>query len=326
MNKNKFGQKHQYVENFVSMQQLNRNQIEELFQYSNYISQLDSFKIQKILENKILGVIFFQPSTRTRLSFEIAMQKLGGKVTGFSDIKNTRSGDFYNEALSDVIKVVAQMSDCIVLRHFQSNELQKAAKFSKVPIINAGDGNNEHPTQALCDLWVIHKTFGNIDNLCIGFIGDTECRVMRSTLIGLSKFKIKKLLFLLPPEKKISENTLLFLKENRMTWELVEDIENILSMADLVNFIPFYLSDFNAVDNNINKRPTVLDDKYRLTRNKIIRLGKNIPILHCGPRGDEIDFDVDDLPQAKYFSQVKDAIFIRMALLNKLINKSCLNI
>lgn len=308
-----------FLHHILSIRQITREHIETFFKEASVMAASSTAELAEILHGKIFGIMFFQPSTRTRLSFEIAIQKLGGKVAGFSDIKTTRSGDFFQEPIRDVIQVIGQIADCLVIRHFQDFEAWEVSR-SPVPLINAGDGGNEHPTQALCDLWSINNALGTIDGTKIGFLGDTECRVIRSTIIGLSKFYIKELLFLLPPDKNISDDTLSFLNQNNISWRLLSTTEDLLKLADVVIMIPFYLGDFtSSVTAGSHVKNRLVDDKYRLTKAKLIKVGRNIPIFHCGPRGDEIDYDLDNLSQVMYFKQIREALFMRMALLKKLI-------
>jgi aspartate carbamoyltransferase catalytic subunit len=308
-----------FPQHLVSIRDISRYQIEGLFREAQYMASASSFVLGKILKDKILGVMFFQASTRTRLSFEVAMLKLGGKVTGFADIKTTRSGDFFKEPFEDVVRVVGGMVDGIVVRHFEADAVKRAIKLSPVPLISAGDGGNEHPTQALCDLWVLNTALGGIDGARIGLVGDTECRVTRSTLVGLSKFNVKKIVFLTPLDKLISVATIDFLKENNISWECSQDIEDLLAEVDAVSMIPFHLPPLNIQAASCGERQTTVDNKYRLNKAKLTKVGRRIPILHCGPRGDEIDFDVDALPNALYFNQVKSSVYLRMALLKNLI-------
>ena len=311
-----------FPSHFISMHDVNREQIIDLFLSARLLASSDVAEMQNVLQTKMLGIMFFQPSTRTRLSFEAAVYKLGGNVSGFSDAKVTRSGDFYQESLADAVQVVSQFSDCIVIRHYDSNEIKQVTDLSSVPLINAGNGENEHPTQALSDLWTIYKTFDmSIDGIRVGLAGDSECRVMRSFIIGLAKFRIKKITFLLPPNKNISGKTLLFLEKKNIPWQTVSDIEDLLSESDVINMIPFYLSDFSISSNSDYRKPKRIKENYRLCKRKILKVGKHIPILHCGPRGMEIDTDIDTLPEMLYFDQIKDAVFMRMALIKKLLNQ-----
>ncbi|EKD74863.1 MAG: aspartate carbamoyltransferase catalytic subunit [uncultured bacterium] len=304
----------------TSMKFFNRASVENLFLSAEKMLFIKPEEAKQLLKNKTLGVLFYQSSTRTRLSFETAMQKLGGAVIGFADPTMTRSEGFFHETLEDVIQVVSQLADCLIIRHFQPEFIKTLlTKPGIAPIINAGDGSNEHPTQALSDLWTIHRYYGGIDGLRIGLAGDMTTRVLRSMLLGLTLFQPKELLFL-PSSGRLPKETLSLLEKTSLPWKLYQNINELLTNADVIEMLPFYLPNLNKAGNNSAPNNLATPDHYRLTKEKIEKTQSSAIILHPGPRLDEIATDVDLLPQMLYFKQAKNAVYIRMALLNKIMN------
>ncbi len=310
------------MKHITSMREIERETIERFFRRSEVLLNTEQNKSTQILHNKKLGLIFFQASTRTRLSFETAMLNLGGKNLGFCDVKTTRSGDFFKETLEDAVRVVGQMVDCIIIRHFESNSIERMKKFSPVPLINGGDGSNEHPTQALTDLWTIHRYLGGLDGKCIGLVGSPSTRVMRSLLIGLSQFKIKEILFLLPFKMDLPDETNVLLSNSHIQWKICHDIIDLLEKADVIEMHPINIPDLNRATDMIELKNIPVPDCYRITKEKIESVGRCVPILHPGPRLDEMPPTLDDLPQFLYFQQVRNSIFMRMTLLDELINNN----
>lgn len=313
----------EHSNHFISMLRMDRPEIELFFQNLRELIYGESYinHVKQVIKDKVMGTFFFQPSTRTRISFENAMLRAGGFVSGFSDIKETRSGDYFRESIQDAICVIGQLVDLIVIRHCSSEAVNLATKVSSVPIINAGDGDNEHPTQALCDLWVLYDLFGNnLDNISIGIIGDTACRVIRSFVFGLSLFKIKKLSLLTPPEKPLSEDLRKFFYEKNITAELHNNVEELLLESDSVIMVPFHLPSLSKlIENKI--RPNHVSERFCINRKKLKNIGKNIPILHCGPRGAELNVDTDNLHQSMYLRQVRDSMYVRMLLIKNIIER-----
>lgn len=303
---------------FISMNDFDRVIIEKIFDRAEFFSVSSSINKDKFLGKK-LGIMFFQNSTRTRLSFESAMLNLGGSVLGFSDPAMTRSGDFFMEPLEDAVQVIAQLVNCIVLRHHQSFSAKMAASISPVPIINCGDGGNEHPTQTLIDLWTIKQYVGTIDGLKVGIMGILTTRTIRSLIIGLTHFKVKKILFLKPLSSPVPDDILIILRKLKIAYEFYEDIIELLEEADVLELYPINLPDFEKSTSTATRSNISTPDNFRLTKNKFLSINRDIPILHCGPRLDELSTDTDTLPQSMYFKQVKNSVYIRMALLDYLV-------
>lgn len=307
------------LNHIISMRQFDKPRLLDLFSRAEQMMMSKPDEVCQILKNKKLAVMFFQSSTRTRLSFETAMLNLGGSVLGFADAKTTRAGDYFEETVEDTVQVIGQMTDCIVMRHFDENSATKAAFVSPVPIINGGNGSNEHPTQALNDLWIMHRFLDGLSGRTIGLIGDPSTRVIRSMVLGLIKLKPKKIIFLPPPRIKISEEIEKLLISSEISFECYQDVRDILKEADALEILPIYLPDLKSADPNVSVKKIPTPDNYRITKQKVAGIGKNCLILHPGPRLDEISSDIDHLPQVLYFKQVKYANFLRMAILEELI-------
>lgn len=307
-------------QHFISMKGLNRLTLECFFDVAHRFSRLEPNLICELLKGKVAGTMFYQPSTRTRLNFHSALQRLGVSVIGFSDPATTRAGDYYQESLEDVVAFTGQLCDILVLRHNETGAAQRAISISPVPLISAGDGYNEHPTQALGDIWTMHKELKGLDRKVIGMIGDLAIRSLRSIIIGLSEFNIKKLLFLLPIGMQIPPETVDLLKNKNIAWELVEHVDELLNKADIIETIGVRHPNHNLKFHTALVGETT-PEKYLIT-SEIIRKNKRyIPILHPGPRTDEISCDVDQLDNAAYFRQANNGMWMRMAIISGLLFK-----
>jgi aspartate carbamoyltransferase catalytic subunit len=304
----------------ISMKDLNRSALEYFFDVAHQFSKLEPHLVCDLLTGKVAGTMFYQPSTRTRLNFHSALQRLGVSVIGFSDPATTRAGDYYRESLEDVVAFTGQLCDILVLRHNETGAAQRAVNVSPVPLISAGDGYNEHPTQALGDIWTMHKELNGLDRKVIGMIGDLAIRSLRSITIGLSEFNIKKLLFLLPPGMQVPSEIEDLLKNKNITWELVDQVDELLNKADLIESIgvrhPNHNLKFHA-----SLEGATTPKKYLLTSEVIRKNKRYIPILHPGPRTDEISCDVDKLDNAAYFRQANNGMWMRMAIISGLLFK-----
>ncbi len=260
-----------------------------------------------MLKGKILATLFFEPSTRTRLSFETAMLKLGGSYIGFAepDIASVRKG----ENLADTIRTVENYADIIALRHSLEGSAKLAAEFSKVPIINGGSGSEEHPTQALIDLYTIRKEKGTIDGLKIAIVGDLRYgRTVHSLAYALSRYNVQ--LFLISPEML------------RMHKDVLENIKTKIPVAEkayLEDVIPqidvLYVTRIQKERFPNAAEYAKVKGAYKIDLDILGKAKKDMIILHPLPRVDEIAAEVDSTPQAKYFQQVWNGIVVRMALL-----------
>lgn len=273
----------------------------------------DEKKYYDVLKGRILATLFFEPSTRTKLSFESAMLKLGGSVIGFAGTENTSVSK--GESLEDTTRIISGYADIIAMRHYEKNAPMKASKVSKVPIINAGDGGNQHPTQTLTDLLTISEELGKLDNLTIVMVGDLKFgRTVHSLTTALSKYKNNKFIFVSPLELKMPEYIKKILLENNITFEETTDFDLSIKKADVL-----YMTRVQR------ERFTDIEEYERLKNNFILDTEKmkfakdNMIVLHPLPRVNEISVDVDFDSRAKYFDQARYGMFIRMALILMLL-------
>lgn len=261
-------------------------------------------------EGKILASIFFEPSTRTRFSFESAMYRLGGAVISAENAREFSSSS-KGETIEDMINVVSSYADAIVLRHFEEGAAARAAKVATVPIINAGDGIGQHPTQALVDLYTIQKEHGSIDGITVAVVGDLKNgRTIKSLLWGLSKFNNIKVHLISPQGLKVQTEFLDELKKTSLTILESEDLESIASDVDVLYQTRIQKERF-ADESEYQKFKSC----YHIDLKIMSTMKKDGLLMHPLPRVDEIDTEVDNLPQAAFFKQAKNGVFVRMALL-----------
>lgn len=264
--------------------------------------------IRKILENNVVATLFFEPSTRTRLSFESAASRLGAKVIGFSS--SASSSVSKGESLKDTILTVSNYSDVIVMRHPKDGSARYASEVSPVPVINAGDGANQHPTQTLLDMYSIRKTQGTLDNLNIAFVGDLKYgRTVHSLTMALTQFNTTFHL-VSPEELKLPSYVKRHIKEKQLTYHQYTDLMDVIPNADIIYMTRIQRERFSdpmeyeKVKNIYNLENAMLDGAK-----------ENMRILHPLPRVNEISTDVDSNPKAYYFQQALNGVFVRQALL-----------
>ena len=292
---------------------LSVEEIDELIDIANDIIK-DRTRYQDVCRHKILATLFFEPSTRTRLSFESAMLSLGGSVLGFSSASNTSASK--GESVSDTISVVSSYCDIIAMRHPKEGAPLVATRKSTVPLINAGDGGHNHPTQTLTDLLTIYREKGRLDNLTIGFCGDLKFgRTVHSLTKAMSRYKNIKFVFIAPPELKIPE----YLKHDlldakNLDYKEAETIEEVIEDLDILYMTRVQKERFFNEQDYIR-----LKDTYILDLNKLEKSKSDLIVMHPLPRVNEIAIEVDDDPRAKYFDQVQNGRFMRMALILKML-------
>ncbi len=264
---------------------------------------------------KKLATLFFEPSTRTRLSFESAMLSLGGSVLGFSSANASSASK--GESVSDTIRVVSNYSDIIAMRHPKEGAPLVATFRSEVPIINAGDGGHNHPTQTLADLLTIKRKFGTFDNLTIGLCGDLKFgRTVHSLIQAMSRYKGVKFVLISPDELKLPDYVKKdVLDKYGMSYTETRSLEDAMPSLDVLYMTRVQQERFFNEDDYIR-----LKDSYILNLAKLSNAKKDMIILHPLPRVNEISVDVDDDPRACYFEQVKNGRLMRMALILKLLN------
>ena len=292
---------------------LSVEEIDELIDIANDIIK-DRTRYQDVCRHKILATLFFEPSTRTRLSFESAMLSLGGSVLGFSSASNTSASK--GESVSDTISVVSSYCDIIAMRHPKEGAPLVATRKSTVPLINAGDGGHNHPTQTLTDLLTIYREKGRLDNLTIGFCGDLKFgRTVHSLTKAMSRYKNIKFVFIAPPELKIPE----YLKHDlldakNLDYKEVETIEEVVEELDILYMTRVQKERFFNEQDYIRLKDTYILDIKKLEKSK-----SDLIVMHPLPRVNEIAIEVDDDPRAKYFDQVQNGRFMRMALILKML-------
>ncbi|NHJ49846.1 MAG: aspartate carbamoyltransferase [Asgard group archaeon] len=268
---------------------------------------------KKPLDGKIMAALFLEPSTRTRLSFEAAMHRLGGSVITVSDPKSSSAAK--GESLSDTIRTIANYSDIIAIRHPMEGSARLAAEYSSVPVINGGSGAEEHPTQALLDLYTLIKELKDINGKRIAMVGDLKYgRTVHSLAYSLSKFKNVKIDFVSPPILKIRDEIKNDLTDAGNEFSEVETLTEVIKDVDAIYMTRIQKERF-AQEAEYEK----VKDAYVLTKKILEQTKGPIPILHPLPRVNEIAYDVDDTEHAVYFRQMFNGVIVRMALLNMIL-------
>ncbi len=269
-----------------------------------------------MLKEKTLVTAFYQPSTRTRLAHEGAMHRLGGHVTGFSDAKMTRAGDFYQESIKDTVKMLEFYGDVIVMRHFQQGAPHEAAKWASIPVINGGDGWGEHPTQILTDLYTVYREKGRIDGLKWLAVGDMRMRTMHSLAYALTQFDCP-ISFVSPPEMSLTDEFKKELKDYSLNYKEVDHVEKAIGDADVILVEPVVQPDYTkSRDERGGKDVGLTAANYKITRDLLEKKAKSDAILlHSLPRMDEIPADVDITHWSRYWQEAFNGVVMRMALL-----------
>ena len=301
------------MRHLIDIMDLTVEEIQELIDVANdIISNPDEYADK--CRRKKLATLFFEPSTRTRLSFEAAMYELGGNVLGFSEAQSSSAAK--GESVADTIKTVGAYADIIAMRHPKEGAPMVASMRSDVPVINAGDGGHNHPTQTLTDLLTINRVLGHFDNITIGFCGDLKFgRTVHSLMNAMSRYENVKYVLISPDELKIPE----YLRYNLLEGHNIEyvetqDLESVMPELDILYMTRVQRERFFNEQDYIR-----LKDSYILTPEKLENAKKDMAVLHPLPRVNEISTAVDSDPRARYFEQVKNGKFIRMALILKLL-------
>jgi aspartate carbamoyltransferase catalytic subunit len=285
---------------------------EEVLKILDDAVEFEKNPVQKLLEGKVIATLFFEPSTRTRLSFESAINRLGGKIVGFSDagVSSVSKG----ETLHDTIKMVSNYSDLIVMRHPIEGSARYASEISSVPVINAGDGANQHPTQTLLDLYSIRKTQGTLDNLNIFMVGDLKYgRTVHSLMMAMSRWNTT-FNFISPEELKMPEEFKLYLENLGLKYYEHLDFTDIISRADII-----YMTRVQKERFSDPIEYEKVKNVYVLKNSMLANTKPNMRILHPLPRVNEIHTDVDKNPKAYYFEQALNGVFTRQAILCSLL-------
>ncbi|MBD5411328.1 MAG: aspartate carbamoyltransferase [Treponema sp.] len=290
---------------------LSVSEIDEICSLAEQMN-VDPGAFQDVCRGKILATLFFEPSTRTRLSFEAAMLHLGGAVEGFADASYTSSTK--GETLADTIRVVSSYVDVIAMRTPKEGAALLASKYSDCPVINAGDGGHSHPTQTLTDLVTIRRLLGGFENLTVGFCGDLKFgRTVHSLTQALSRYKGNTFVFVSPKELCVPDYLIKNVLEPRnVDYTICEKMEDVISSFDVLYMTRVQKERFFNEQDYIR-----LKDSYILNKEKMRLAKKHMIVLHPLPRVNEIAPEVDDDPRAAYFKQVKFGMYARMALISK---------
>jgi aspartate carbamoyltransferase catalytic subunit len=300
-----------------------RGRLNDIFSESDRFHKADqspSGKIRKTLHDQIIASVFYEPSTRTRFSFEAAAFKLGANV-----LTSENAGEFSSavkgESIEDSTRVIGGYADMIVIRHPKMGAAKKAAEVSKVPIINAGDGIGEHPTQAVLDLYTIQRELGTIDDLKIALVGDLlNGRTIHSLVRLLSKVPKNPYLYLAsPPQLRLPEKYLDILNQNNISYEITRDFETVLPESDIVYFTRVQKERF--VGKKQRKLYKKLKNDFIFDHDSLDIMKPEARLMHPLPRVNEITEDVDTDPRAAYFRQAENGLYVRMCLL-EMLNES----
>ncbi len=304
------------MRNLIDILDLTTEEIDNLIETANDIINNPDKYAEKCRRKK-LATLFFEPSTRTRLSFEAAMYELGGQVIGFSEASSSSASK--GESISDTVRVVSGYSDIIAMRHPKEGAAYVASFGATVPIINAGDGGHSHPTQTLTDLFTIKREKGRFDNLTVGFCGDLKFgRTVHSLINALSRYSGIKVVLISPDELKLPSYVKKdVLKAKGIEYVQTKDLESVISDLDILYMTRVQQERFFNEEDYLR-----LKDSYILTKDKLKKAKETLSIMHPLPRVNEISTDVDFDPRACYFKQAENGKYIRMALILKLLEES----
>ncbi len=297
----------------IDPQDLSVSELETIFELAEeIIDKPEDFNKQ--CNGKVLGSLFFEPSTRTRLSFETAMYRLGGQVVGFSEAGSSSVSK--GESLPDTIRTVASYTDIITMRHHKEGAPRYAASYCDIPLINAGDGGHQHPTQTLTDLLTIRVAKKDLSNMTIGLCGDLKFgRTVHSLIKAMSRYENIKFILISPEELQIPEYIRTeILGKNDIDYIEVERLEEVIDELDILYMTRVQKERFFNEADYIR-----LKDSYILDNEKLLNAKEDLAILHPLPRVNEISMEVDSDPRAWYFRQAKYGMFVRMALILKLL-------
>jgi aspartate carbamoyltransferase catalytic subunit len=292
----------------VSISDINKEEILRLLEQARYFEENPN---HKILDGKVVATLFFEPSTRTRLSFETAVNRLGGRVIGFSDASTTSSSK--GETLKDTIKMVSNYVDLIIMRHYLEGAARYASEVTDTPIINAGDGANQHPTQTMLDLYSIYKTQGTLENLTITMVGDLKYgRTVHSLLMAMRYFN-PTFRFVACKELQMPAEYKDFCDKNGIAYSEHTDFSaDVINSSDIIYMTRVQRERFTDI-----MEYEKVKNLYTLHNAMLDGSRDNLRILHPLPRVNEIDYDVDDNPKAYYFQQAQNGLYARQAIICK---------
>lgn len=282
----------------------------EIVRLLDLASEFEADPNRHLLDGRVVATLFFEPSTRTRLSFETAVNRLGGRVIGFSDAATTSSSK--GETLKDTIKMVSNYVDLIIMRHYLEGAARYATEVTETPIINAGDGAHQHPSQTMLDLYSIRKTQGRLENLTITMVGDLKYgRTVHSLLMAMKHFLPVKFNFVACDELRMPEEYRTFCEENNIPFTEHSTLTpEVIQESDIIYMTRVQRERFTDLD-EYNR----VKDRFTLNAKMLEGCKPNMKILHPLPRVNEISQDVDDTPQAYYFDQARNGLYVRQALI-----------
>lgn len=290
----------------VSIADLTKEQILHILDQTRYFEDHQGLKI---LDGKVVATLFFEPSTRTRLSFETAANRLGARVIGFSDANTTSSSK--GETLKDTIKMVSNYVDVIVMRHYLEGAARYATEVTDIPIINAGDGSNQHPSQTILDLYSILKTQGRLEDLTISLVGDLKYGRTVHSLIMAMKYFNPNFNFVACDELRMPEEYKQFCVQNGIKFTEHKDFSaDVINSSDIIYMTRVQKERFSDIVEYDRVK-----DLYSLRNSMLVNSRENLRILHPLPRVNEINYDVDDNPKAYYFQQARNGLFARQAII-----------
>ncbi len=299
----------------IEAQQFDRSLLAEIFSVTKEMEEVVSRYGSNILSRRIMATLFYEPSTRTRLSFESAMYRLGGEVVTTESAQEFSSAA-KGETLEDTIRIVEGYADVIVLRHFQSGAARRAADMASVPILNAGDGPGQHPTQALLDVYTIQKEIGRLDGISVAMVGDlANGRTVRSLAYLLAKYDDVTLYFVAPDVVRMKEDIKEYLRRHGIRFEERKDLMEVARQVDVVYQTRIQRERFGDRIEDYEKARGL----YVIDAEVMEALPENARVMHPLPRVDEIAPEVDSDPRAAYFRQAHNGLYIRMALLRMVL-------
>ena len=301
-----------YQRHIISISDLNREELEMVVKVAGDLKRTPR---HELLKNKVVASCFFEASTRTRLSFETAVQRLGGTVIGFDDGGNTSLAK-KGETMADSVRIITSYVDAFVMRHPKDGAARLASENSSVPVINGGDGSNQHPSQTLLDLFTIHETQGKLDGLTLAFVGDLKYgRTVHSLAQALALFNCK-FYFIAPEALAMPDYICEQLDAHGIEYQLAASIEEVVPELDILYMTRVQKERFDETEFQH------LKSKYKLDASMLEGAKPNLKVLHPLPRIDEIATDVDATPHAYYFQQAQNGVFARQALLALVLNET----
>ncbi len=301
----------------LSLKGFERAEFEHVFEVADELEPIARRRQNTdLLAGKTLLTAFYQPSTRTRLAHEAAMHRLGGHVLGFADPKMTRAGDFYQESIKDTVHMLEYYGDVIVMRHFQQGAPHEAARWASVPVINAGDGWGEHPTQVLTDLYTVQRELGTVDGLSFLAVGDWRMRTMHSLGYALTQFD-SEIVYVCPDDMAPTKEFLAEVEDAGLRIRRVDHVRDAIAGADVIYMEPVVQADYTASREEATEERGLTPDNYRVTRDLLAEHAEGGSIiLHSLPRMDELPEDVDATRHARYWQEAYYGVVMRMALLS----------